>query len=64
MSDGSKTNDTDNTSDEPEGRMARLRRRLSEWQIQQQVARGLAYGVSSNAVSLIVLWAKSSGLGS
>ncbi|MET9987138.1 hypothetical protein [Streptomyces rochei] len=58
MSDGSKTND------EPEGRMARLRRRLSEWQIQQQVARGLAYGVSSNAVSLIVLWAKSGGLGS
>jgi hypothetical protein len=56
MSDGSKTNDTDNTSDEPEGRMARLRRRMREWQIQKQVARGLAFGVSSNAVSLLVFW--------
>lgn len=62
MSDGSKTNDSDNTpdepdgtSDEPESRTARLRRRLSEWQIKQHVARGLAYGVGSGAVSLLVL---------
>lgn len=59
MSDGSKTNDTDNTPDEPETRMVRLRRRLSEWQIQKQVVRGLAYGVSSNAVSLLVVWVQS-----
>jgi hypothetical protein len=59
MSDGSKTNDTGNTPDEPEGRKARLRRRIREWQIQRQVARGLAYGVSHGAVSLLILWVQS-----
>jgi len=65
MSDGSKTNDTGNTPDEPESRTARLRRRMrdwqrrmEEWQIRQQVARGLAYGVGSGAVSLLVVWAQ------
>lgn len=56
MSDGSKDEDISNTGDEPEGRTARLRRRMREWQIQQHVARGLAYGVGSGAVSLLLLW--------
>jgi len=59
MSDGSKTIGNGNTPDEPEGRMAWLRRRIREWQIQRQVARGLAYGVSHGAVSLFVLWVQS-----
>jgi hypothetical protein len=29
---------------------------MREWQIKQHVARGLAYGVGSGAVSLLVLW--------
>lgn len=58
MSDGSKKDDEDNTPKEPEGRMARLRQRLSDWQITQHVARGLAYGVGSGAVSILVLWAQ------
>ncbi|MGW3984760.1 hypothetical protein [Streptomyces mirabilis] len=56
MSDGSKTNSTDNTGSEPEGRMARLWRRLREWRLHQHVARGMAYGVGSGAVSLLLLW--------
>ncbi|GGU12881.1 hypothetical protein [Streptomyces lateritius] len=56
MSDGSKTKDTGNTPDKPESRTARLRRRIREWQIRQHVVRGMAYGVGSGAVSLIVLW--------
>jgi urease alpha subunit len=58
MSDGSKAEDINDTLDEPETRTARLRRRLSEWQIRQQIARGLAYGVGSGAVNLLVLWAQ------
>jgi hypothetical protein len=60
MSDGSRTIDTANTPDEPkpESRTERFRRRMREWQIRQQVARGLAYGVGSGAVSLIVVWAQ------
>lgn len=56
MSDGSKANDIGNTPGEPESRLARFRRRMREWQIRQQVARGLAYGVGSGAVSLLVVW--------
>lgn len=56
MSDGSKKDSTNDTADEPESRMARWRRRMSEWQIKQQLARGLAYGVGSGAVSLLVVW--------
>jgi len=58
MSDGSKTSGSNRDGDEPEGRMARFRRRMREWQIRQHVARGLAYGVGSGAVSLLVLWAQ------
>ncbi|MEU8992882.1 hypothetical protein AB0C98_41995 [Streptomyces sp. NPDC048558] len=53
MKDGSKRNDQEGHT---EGRLARIRRRLSEWQIRQHVARGMAYGVGSGAVSLLVLW--------
>ncbi|MGA5120504.1 hypothetical protein [Streptomyces pseudogriseolus] len=56
MCDGSKVGDISNTAEEPEGRMQRFRRRMREWQIRQQVARGLAYGAGSGAVSLIMLW--------
>ncbi|MGC9499261.1 hypothetical protein [Streptomyces sp. WG7] len=56
MSDGSKTKDTGNTPDEPETRKQRVRRRMREWQIRQHLARGLAYGVGSGAVSLLVVW--------
>ncbi|WP_032761183.1 hypothetical protein [Streptomyces alboviridis] len=55
MSEGTKTNDSSNTPDQPETRMQRFRRRMREWQIRQHLARGLAYGVGSGAVSLIVL---------
>ncbi|WP_309032532.1 hypothetical protein [Streptomyces alfalfae] len=55
MDDGTKDKDSVTTPDQPEGRMTRLRRRLTEWQIQKHVARGLAYGVGSGAVSLLVL---------
>jgi hypothetical protein len=41
-----------------EGRMLRLWRRLWQWRIQQHLARGLAYGVGSGAVSLLLLWAQ------
>lgn len=58
MCDGSKAEDSSNTSEATESRMERLRRRMQEWQIRQQVARGLAYGIGSGAVSLIVLWAQ------
>lgn len=56
MSDGSKANDIGHTPDEPEGRTARYRRRIREWQIRQHLVRGMAYGVGSGAVSLLVLW--------
>ncbi|WP_333758847.1 hypothetical protein [Streptomyces sp. ISBFB 2968] len=56
MSDGSKKVTNDNTSEEPESRTARFRRRMREWQIHQHAARGLAYGVGSGAVSLLILW--------
>lgn len=56
MSDGSETNSSNRDGDEPEGRTARFRRRIREWQIRQHVARGLAYGVGSGAVSLLVMW--------
>jgi hypothetical protein len=36
--------------------MARFRRRMAKWQIKQYVARGMAYGVGSGAVSLLVGW--------
>ncbi|MEU0031180.1 hypothetical protein [Streptomyces sp. NPDC006335] len=58
MDDGNKNDDTNNMSGEPENRTARLRSRLREWQIRQQAARGLAYGIGSGAVSLLVLWAQ------
>lgn len=58
MSDGNKKVDNDDTPEEPESRTARFRRRMREWQIKQHVARGLAYGVGSGAVSLLVLWAQ------
>ncbi|MFE0823770.1 hypothetical protein [Streptomyces sp. NPDC058847] len=56
MSDSSRTTDTDNTPDEPERHTEPFRQRMRGWQIRQQVARGLAYGVGSGAVSLLVLW--------
>lgn len=59
MSDGSKTNNADNTGDKPEakeGRITRIRRRMREWQIKQHIVRGMAYGVGSGAVSLLVVW--------
>jgi hypothetical protein len=56
MCDGSKAEDNSNTTAATESRVERLRRRMREWQIKQQVARGLAYGIGSGAVSLIVLW--------
>ncbi|MBB6081624.1 hypothetical protein [Streptomyces paradoxus] len=59
MSDGSKGKDVSNTPDEPEGRIARRRRRLWEWRIHQHAARGMAYGVGSGAVSLLLLWVQS-----
>ncbi|MET9445004.1 hypothetical protein [Streptomyces sp. NPDC006610] len=39
-----------------ERRPTRLRRRLIEWSIHQHLMRGLAYGVGSGAVSLLILW--------
>ncbi|MCX4462448.1 hypothetical protein OOK58_59250 [Streptomyces sp. NBC_01728] len=42
--------------DAPEGRREQLRRRLREWRLHQHVARGMAYGVGSGAVSLIIVW--------
>jgi hypothetical protein len=45
--------------DKPGKRPARLWRRLRTWQLQQQLARGLAYGVGSGAVSLLLLWVQS-----
>jgi hypothetical protein len=63
MSDASKTNSTDTTVSEPEGRMARLWRRLRQWRLHQHLARGMAYGVGSGAVSLLLLWAQSGGWG-
>ena len=56
MSDGTKTNSADNPPGEPETRKERFRRRMREWQIRQHLARGLAYGVGSGAVSLLVVW--------
>ncbi|MGW7283914.1 hypothetical protein ACWGH4_00185 [Streptomyces sp. NPDC054847] len=50
--DGSKKNE----EGQPEGRLTRLRRRLSEWRIHQYVARGMATGIGSGAVSIIILW--------
>ncbi|MGW1506413.1 hypothetical protein ACWCQW_49685 [Streptomyces mirabilis] len=58
MDDGSKTTDTGDTGDEPEGRMDKLRQHMSEWQIREHVARGMAYGIGSGAVSLLILWAQ------
>ena len=51
MNDRSKT-----SSQEPESWLARLLRRMREWRIHQQVVRGMAYGVGSGAVSLLLLW--------
>lgn len=56
MGDGTKPRNADNTGDEPESRMERFRRQMREAQIRQHVARGLAYGVGSGAVSLLVVW--------
>lgn len=55
---GSKTDG----EDKPEGRWARLWRWLSEWRVQQHLVRGMAYGVGSGAVSLLLLWVQSGGL--
>ncbi|MGW0188149.1 hypothetical protein ACWDV7_20590 [Streptomyces sp. NPDC003362] len=52
--DGSKTEAQG--KDQPEGHWKRLRRRLREWRLHQHLARGVAYGVGSGAVSLIVVW--------
>ncbi|MFF6881345.1 hypothetical protein ACFY9S_39550 [Streptomyces sp. NPDC012474] len=54
MHDGSKTDSEG--GEQPEGRMAGLWRRMWEWRVQQHLARGLAYGVGSGAVSLLLLW--------
>jgi hypothetical protein len=56
MSDGNKKNSTNNTADTKEKRLARYRRQLSEWQVRKHLVRGMAYGVGSGAVSLLVLW--------
>ncbi|WP_282703900.1 hypothetical protein [Streptomyces sp. CC219B] len=52
--DSSKATGEDETG--PDGRLARICRRLREWRIHQHVARGMAYGVGSGAVSLLVIW--------
>ncbi|TWD13138.1 hypothetical protein FB570_11965 [Streptomyces sp. T12] len=41
---------------ELEGRLVRIRRRFTEWRIHQHVARGMAYGVGSSAVSVLIFW--------
>lgn len=66
MHDGSKTNSKDEDQpkekDQPKdenqlaSRMAGLWRRMWEWRVQQHLVRGLAYGVGSGAVSLLLLW--------
>ncbi|MFE0453119.1 hypothetical protein ACFW2D_17900 [Streptomyces sp. NPDC058914] len=53
----------DQGKNEPESRLVRLRRRLWEWRVHQHLVRGMAYGVGSGAVSLLLLWAQSGGLG-
>ncbi|MFF9607534.1 hypothetical protein ACF1GY_35615 [Streptomyces sp. NPDC014684] len=40
----------------PEGRLVRIRRRFTEWRIHQHVARGMAHGVGSGGVSVLVFW--------
>lgn len=57
MGDSGATN-TGDRGEELGGRMDKLRQRMSEWQIRQQVARGMAYGIGSGAVSLLILWAQ------
>ncbi|MDX2576658.1 hypothetical protein PV332_14390 [Streptomyces scabiei] len=56
--DSSNTNGEDKPEPEPEpeGRLVRIRRRFTEWRIHQHVARGMAYGVGSSAVSVLVFW--------
>jgi hypothetical protein len=54
MHDGSKKDSEG--EDQPEGRIAGLWRLMWEWRVQQHLARGLAYGVGSGAVSLLLLW--------
>jgi hypothetical protein len=54
--DSSNTNGEDKPKPEPEGRLVRIRRRFTEWRIHQHVARGMAYGVGSSAVSVLVFW--------
>ncbi|MFJ3658255.1 hypothetical protein ACIPPR_33725 [Streptomyces nigra] len=51
------------TDEAPDSSKARHPRRPSDWQIRQHLARGLAYGIGSGAVSLLVLWVQSGGLG-
>ncbi|MEU4359413.1 hypothetical protein [Streptomyces virginiae] len=57
MKDGSKSEN--DGKDEPEGCLSRVRRRLLEWHVHQHLVRGMAYGVGSGAVSLLLLWAQS-----
>lgn len=54
--DSSNTNDEDKPEPEPEpeGRLVRICRRFTEFH--QHVARGMAYGVGSSAVSVLVFW--------
>ncbi|MGV9237819.1 hypothetical protein [Streptomyces nigra] len=54
---GSKTGDQGKPK--RERRAARWRRRMREWRLHQQLARGMAYGVGSGAVSLLLLWVQS-----
>jgi hypothetical protein len=53
--DTSKT-DTEDNDDQPADSSTQTPQRTSGWQIRQHVARGVAYGVGSGAVSLLVLW--------
>ncbi|MFJ8551248.1 hypothetical protein [Streptomyces sp. NPDC093676] len=59
MDDGSKTNTTGSSAEEPESWWVRLLRRLREWRLHQYAARGMAYGLGSGAVSLLILWIQS-----
>ncbi|MEV6179900.1 hypothetical protein [Streptomyces sp. NPDC052015] len=40
----------------PQEGLERIRRRITRWRIHEHLARGMAYGVGSGAVSLLLLW--------
>ncbi|MFH9663633.1 hypothetical protein ACH4NF_35790 [Streptomyces sp. NPDC017248] len=53
-------NGSNNDEDQPEQNspLTRLRLRLLEWRVHQHLVRGMAYGLGSGAVSLLILWAR------